>query len=140
MFTTKFKNPYTDLKSFIKFYTNSPWQIFWDFCDRNKLYCIQNKVNKPYNLTLKRQNEVIISRIRIGHSNSNINSFVPLTGGATAGMHILRLPSNYTTHFSGDSCSDTFPARNLLFFNVQTMHDLFTMFDVHVLLQFFAGM
>ena len=69
MFTTKFKNPYTDLKSFIKFYTNSPWQIFWDFCDRNKLYCIQNKVNKPYNLTLKRQDEVIISRIRIGHSN-----------------------------------------------------------------------
>ena len=28
-------------------------------------------------------------------------SFVPLKGGATAGMHILRLPTNYTTHFSG---------------------------------------
>ena len=44
---TTFKFPYTDLKSFVKFYTNSLWQIFWDFCDRNKLYCIQNKVNKP---------------------------------------------------------------------------------------------
>ena len=28
-------------------------------------------------------------------------SFVPLTGGATAGMHFLRLPTNFTTHFSG---------------------------------------
>ena len=65
-----FEIPFTDLKCFIKFYTN----LFWDFCDRNKLNCIQNKVNKPYNLSLKRQAEVIISRIRIGHQNLRIRT------------------------------------------------------------------
>ena len=31
---------YRFIKSFNKFYTNSLWQIFWDFCDNNKLYCL----------------------------------------------------------------------------------------------------
>ena len=66
----KFKISYTYLKYFIKFYTN----LFWDFCERNKLNCIQNKVNKPYNLSLKRQEEVIISRIRIGNQNLRIRT------------------------------------------------------------------
>ena len=48
-------------------------------------------------------------------------------------MHILRLSSIQLVFLE---CTDTFPARNLLFGNVQTMHDLFTMFDVHVLSQF----
>ena len=30
----------------------------------------------------------------------SIYSFVPLTGGTTAGMHILRLPTYYAKHFS----------------------------------------
>ena len=54
------------LKHFIKLYINSLWQIFWDFCDRNKLYTVQNKVNIPYNFNLKRSDQVVISRIRIG--------------------------------------------------------------------------
>ena len=40
-------------------------------------------------------------------------------------MHILRLPFNYTPHFLF-----------LRFGNVQSMHDLFALFDIHVLLQF----
>ena len=32
--------------------------------------------------------------------------------------------------------SDTFPVLNLRFDNILTMHDLFTMFDVHVVSQF----
>ena len=38
------------------------------FCDTSKLYSIQNKVNKPCTFYLKRTDDVIISRIRIGHS------------------------------------------------------------------------
>lgn len=31
----KFKIPYTNFECFIKFYTNSLLQIFFDFCDKN---------------------------------------------------------------------------------------------------------
>ena len=64
----KFRIPYTDLKYFIKLYINSLLQIFWDFSDTSKLYSFHNKVNKPFNFNLKRTDDVIISRIRIGHS------------------------------------------------------------------------
>ena len=64
----KFKIPSTDLKHFIKLYISSLLQIFWDFCDTNKLtYCIQNEVNIPY-FNLKRRDQVDFSTIRIDHS------------------------------------------------------------------------
>ena len=55
---------------------------FWDFCDRNKLHCIQNKVNKPYKFSLKYHFKNMCRAFKV-------YSFVPLTGGATAAMHIL---------------------------------------------------
>ena len=66
--TEQFQISFTDLKHFFKLYINSRWQIFLDFCDTSKLYSIQNKANIPYNLNLKRSDQVFISRIRIGHS------------------------------------------------------------------------
>ena len=75
--------------------------------------------------------EVINSRPSKGLRAFRIYSFVPLTGGATAGIHILRLSTNFLTHFS--KMFHTFPSRNLLSGNVHTMVDLFTMFNVHVL-------
>ena len=64
----------------------------------------------------------------------NIYSFVPLTGGQQPECIFCDYPLTIQNIFL--QCSDTFPARNLLFGNVQTMHDLFTIFDVHVLIQF----
>jgi hypothetical protein len=66
--TAEFRIPYTDLKFSIKVYVNSLWQIYWDLFYTSKLYSIQNKVNKPFNIILKREDEVIISRLRISHS------------------------------------------------------------------------
>ena len=117
------KIPYTDLNFFIKFYTNSLWQIFLDFCDRNILYSIQ-----PYNNSLNRQDKTIVKTsfqeyvkgiqhllIRTSYRGSNSrNAYF-----ATA--HLL-----YKTFFQSVH-THAFPARNC---------DLFTMLDVHVLLQF----
>ena len=74
------------------------------FCDRNKLYCIQDKVNKPENFSLNLQDEVIISRIRtcIVHSKFT-HSRLLQKEQQQLGLHILRLPTNYTTHISGVS-------------------------------------
>ena len=98
---------------------NSLWQIFWDFCDTSELYSIQNKVNIPYNFNLKRSDQIVISRIRIGLSK--------LTH-----IHVLKkeqpkcifcdCPS--TLHHIFLECSDTLPARNLHLNNVQTVQDL----------------
>jgi hypothetical protein len=63
-----FRIPYTDLKFSIKIYINYLWQTYWDSYHTSNLYSIQNKVNKPCNIVLKREDEVIISRLRIGHS------------------------------------------------------------------------
>ena len=65
---TQFQIPYIDLKLSIKVYINYLWQTYWDSNHTSKLYAIQNKVNKPCNVILKREDEVIISRLRIGHS------------------------------------------------------------------------
>ena len=56
-------------------------------------------VNKPYNFSLIRQDAVLILRIR--NRAFQIYSFVLLKRGERAGIHILQLPTKYTTHFSG---------------------------------------
>jgi hypothetical protein len=61
-----FRIPYTDLKYLIRVYVNSLGQNYWDFHGTNKLYSIQ--INKSSNIILQRDNEVIISRLRLGHS------------------------------------------------------------------------
>ena len=64
----KFRIPHTDLNYFIKLYVNSFWQIFRNFWDTSRLYSIQNKVNKPRIFNLNNRDDVVISRICIGHS------------------------------------------------------------------------
>ena len=119
-----------DLKHFIELYIKSLWQIFWAFCDTSKLYSIQNKVNIQYNFNLKRNDQVIISRIRIGHSK--------LT-------HIYLLKREQQTEcifcncslaFYHIFCSDTFPARNFLLNKIQSIQYHFTKVYINDILQF----
>ena len=56
------------LEYLIKFYTNSLRQIFGDFKYTYKFHSIQNEVNKTFNFALKRQDKIIIARLRTGHS------------------------------------------------------------------------
>ena len=54
-------------------YVNALYWVFIvtpprDFCDTSKVYSIQNKVNMPNNFNVKRSGQLVISRIRIGHS------------------------------------------------------------------------
>ena len=62
-------------------------------------------------------------------------SFVPLIGEQQSEYIFGNCPTNLQNIFFLE-CSDIFPAWNLLFGNVQTMHHLFTMFDAYVRLQF----
>ena len=129
---TQFRIPYTDLKFHIKLYVNSLWQIHWDFCDTSKLYSIQNKVNKPCNIVLKREDEVIITRLRIGHSklthsyllNKELQPECISCNCPLSIYHVLL------------ECCDFTPIRIRLFNNIQSMWDLFNNTSYHVILRY----
>ena len=106
------------------------WQIFLAFCDTSKLYSIQNKVNIPYNFNLKRYDQVIISRIRIGHSKLTHTYLLkreqqPECKFCNCGLAFYHI-----------FCSDTFPARNFLLSNIQSIQYRFTKVNINDILQF----
>lgn len=62
----KIPNPLHRYKLFYQTLNKFSWQICWVFC--NKFYCIQSNVNRQCNFSFNRQDEVIILKLRIGHS------------------------------------------------------------------------
>ena len=129
---TLFRIPYTDLKYLIRLYVNSLWQNYWDFHDTNKLYSIQCKINKSSNIILKRDDEVIISRLRIGHSKLTHSyllnkEFQPECISCNCPLTIYHILLE---------CCDYTPIRIRLFGNIQSMRDLFANIDYHVILQY----
>ena len=65
---TDFKIPYTDLKALIREYVKHLWQIDWNENVNNKLHKINPIISKTQSVILKRRDEVVITRCRIGHS------------------------------------------------------------------------
>jgi hypothetical protein len=63
-----FKIPYTDLKASIGENVKHLWQTDWNENVNNKLHKINPIVSKTQNVILKRRDEVVITRCRIGHS------------------------------------------------------------------------
>ena len=128
---THFRIPYTDLKFLIKLYVKSLWQIYWDFCDTSKLYSIQNKVDRPSKILLKRE-EVIITRLRIGHSKLT-HSYL-LSGELQPECISCDCPLSIY-HLLLECCDFT-PIRNRLFDNIQSMRDLFNNTNYSVILRY----
>ena len=63
----KSKIPYTDLKPTIKKFISDKWQKSWDNQTQNKLHEIQEAIGEwP---TGYRREEVILARLRIGHTH-----------------------------------------------------------------------
>ena len=64
-----FKLPYTDLKRYINFYTKNKWQNTWNNSCNNKLHETKKEIGENPNLKITRKEEVILTRLRIGHTN-----------------------------------------------------------------------
>ena len=61
--------PYTDLKSHINHFISSKWQERWSSCRDNKLFQIKPFLGEwPPGLRRSRKEEVVLSRLRIGHT------------------------------------------------------------------------
>ena len=95
------------------------------------IYFFQNKVNKPYISYHKRSDQVIISRIRIGHSK--LTHTYLLKGEQQPECIFCDCP--LTWHHIFLDCSDTLTASNLLLNNVQSMQ-IFTKVSTDDILQF----
>ena len=64
------KIPYTDLKPLINKFILKKWQNSWDDQTQNKLHHIQDTIGEwPAGFRRTRKEEVIISRLHIGHTH-----------------------------------------------------------------------
>ena len=62
--------PYTDLKSHINRFIFSKWQERWSSCRDNKLIEIKPTLSEwPLGFRKSRKEEVVLSRLRIGHTH-----------------------------------------------------------------------
>ena len=60
--------PYTDKIPLIKNFLHKKWQIEWDRLVNNKLHTIKPKLGPSFLVHSCRKDQVILNRIRIGHS------------------------------------------------------------------------
>jgi len=60
--------PHSEYKSFIRIPALRQWQLRWNSETENKLHSIEPRVNIINMLRLPRQDEIIIHRLRIGHT------------------------------------------------------------------------
>jgi len=60
--------PHSDYKSLIRIQALRSWQLRWNSETENKMQSIESRVNVINMLRLPRRNEIIIHRLRIGHT------------------------------------------------------------------------
>ena len=65
---SNFKLPCTDFKPFINRYILSKWQLSWDTATFNKLHEIKPVLGKNTIYRSFRREEVVLTRLRIGHT------------------------------------------------------------------------
>ena len=119
------------MKILIKEYTKQLWQIDWNECMQNKLHSISEFVSKNHIAVLKRRDEVVITRCRIGHSQAT-HSYLLKREDAPECV-FCQCP--YTIKHLLLECGDTAFIR-YNYFNVQTMKELFTSVDLNKVLSF----
>ena len=60
--------PYSDLFPLIRTHVLKQWQSSWSLETENKLHAIEPTVNMAKSYRLPRRDEIIIHRLRIGHT------------------------------------------------------------------------
>jgi len=60
--------PFTDKIPYVKSHLSNAWQMVWDRMTDNKLRQIKPKIGPPFLVKTCRRDQVVLNRIRIGHS------------------------------------------------------------------------
>ena len=128
---TNFKIPHTDFKPMIREYVKHLWQTDWNECINNKLHDINPTVGKTQSIILKRQDEVVITKLRIGHSRLTHSCLLKREDRPECVFCQCPLTVNHILL----ECGDTTLIRNT-YFNVQSMTELFNNVDLNKILGF----
>lgn len=72
---TEYKVPYLDIKNLVNFKIKEKWSDTWNTLENNKMYKIKNNVDKYTTVDRDtRKEEIILTRLRIGHTGITHNS------------------------------------------------------------------
>jgi hypothetical protein len=112
--------PYSDFKPLINSCVAAKWQQSWDAEVCNKLHGVQPRIGSARAYCLSRRDEVIIHRLRIGHTHLT-HSY--LLKGESQPMCIACQAPLTVQHILID-CVD-FALSRAKYFNATTLHDIF---------------
>ena len=113
-------------------YVNSVWQKSWDLQTNNKLHSVQPVIGKYKYGKLTRRDEVVIHRLRVGHSHLTHSYLLkkelpPVCDGCGTSLtveHMIIGCSKYTSQ------------RRKFFDNCCSVEDLFSSFNSNVIIEF----
>ena len=98
------------------------WQWDWDLAFPNKLYRIKPHLGPPYIVHSSRKDQVILNRVRIGHSRLS-HSFL-MEKKTQPKCHFCNRDKPLTVYHVMIKCS-SFNLIRSKYFNVQNLKDLF---------------
>lgn len=116
--------PYTDKFPHIKLYLRQTWQEDWNSKVDNKLKRIKPILGPPYLIQTCRKDQVVINRIRIGHSRLSHSFLMDRRVGIQPRCHFCQSNKPLTVRHVIVKCTHFSTIRDN-FFRVHNMKDLF---------------
>jgi hypothetical protein len=124
--------PYSDFKPLVSAYVNSLWQKCWDGETNNKLHRLQPVIGKYRHGKLTRRDELVIHRLRVGHSHLThsylLKKELPLV------CEPCHVPLTVEHVLIG--CSDSALQRRKYFNNCCSLDDSFSSFRCDIIIEF----
>ena len=114
--------PFTDKIPLVHDFLKKKWQEEWDEQINNKLYAIKPKIGPPYIVTSSRKDQVVLNRIRIGHSRLT-HSYL-MDGKPRPRCHFCNLNKILTVRHIVIKCS-YFSAIRSNYFQAHNLKNLF---------------
>lgn len=124
--------PYSDFKPLVCTYVNSVWQKRWDGETNNKLHRLQPVVGTYRHGKLTRRDEVVIHRLRVGHTHLT-HSYL-LKKEQAPECHKCNLPLTVEHVLIG--CSIYTSQRSKYFINCNSIEDLFNSLSCKVIIDY----
>jgi kelch-like protein 2/3 len=124
--------PYSDFKPLIGAYVDSVWQKCWDGETNNKLHRLQPVIGNCRLGKLTRRDEVVIHRLRVGHSHLT-HSYL-LKKEQAPMCQTCKLPITVEHVLVG--CAKYASQRLKYFRNCLMLEDLFNSFDCKIIIDY----
>jgi ribonuclease HI len=123
--------PHSDYKSLIRVHVLKKWQQAWNLETNNKLHSIQPMVNITHAYRLPRRDEILIHRLRIGHTYLTHGHLVRAEPPPTCTVCQTELTVEHILL----RCSSLSNIR-AKFFNVSSLSELFSQVLSHTIIEF----